>query len=740
MKNKYLAHIHDQDFQRSQSLIDHLQNVAQKCAVFSQSTFHQDNNFQDLSFFCGLLHDAGKYREAFQDYLAGRRERNHDTHHAIFGAAIAWRFLQSPLAALCIQGHHSGLHNGELIKNDIDKIDEDIQKIFDCLLADYCSDKIPIFPLCSNDSLTVEFQTRMLFSCLIDADWLDTAEFFGADLCSPTILAPDILLDRLQSHVTELSTNPDSNIQQIRRSIFSSCLEAGSKSQGFFSLTVPTGGGKTLSMMAFALNHAKVHNLRRVIVVIPYLSIIEQNAKIYRDVFGDEFVIEHHSSVKLDEVGGTEEEQKKREWERKLSIENWDAPIIVTTSVQLIESLFSNKPGPCRKLHNISNSVILFDESQLIPFHLLEPCLDVFHELVSSYGCSILFSSATQPSFTCKNIASLLKNYEIHEIISNSSSLYQNLKRVHFNFDLLDDSLSWNKLTQKITQHPQKQVLTVTNIRRHAFDLYENVKTHLPSEEHDSLFHLSSAMCAEHRSDILGSKESRDDRTIHGRLNLHLPCYLASTQLVEASVDINFPVVYRALGPLDSIVQSAGRCNREGKLDAGEVIVFNPDVSPTLPQGLYSTATNLTSVILQRITPDQLACDPGIFESYFNQLYPLTNTGDEIQRARKKLQYQVVVKQAKVIKENSVSIIAPYGKAIERIRNIKKENHFTQSDLRFFQRYMVTVYQQDYFRLSNLQGIDNLLPWIEIPVLREGFYHQTFGVIIDKIPVEDCIV
>jgi CRISPR-associated endonuclease/helicase Cas3 len=457
---------------------------------------------------CGILHDLGKYRTEFQEYLFGKRNRSKDTQHAIYGAGYALFDLQSPEVALCVAGHHAGLHNAEMLAEDIRKIHSDIRPILDACSLDGVL--IPQEPQIeqNSDRLMAEFEIRMLFSCLVQADWHDTAIYSGKELLPPKELEPDFLLQKLKSHITNLSSIQSTSLQQIRSSIFEACLEAGKLNQGIYSLTVPTGGGKTLSMMAFALQHAITHGLNRVIVVIPYLSIIEQNAQVYRNLFGSDVVIEHHSSVKQEDQELDEEYSIEIELEKRWFVEAWDAPIIVTTSVQFIESLFNCKPGRCRKLRNIANSVILFDEAQLFPSHLLEPLLDVLKRLVDEYGCSLLFSSATQPSLTAKSLASAFPVNSIREIVANPVSIYTNLRRVNYHKELLEEALNWDQLVEHFRSHTTNQILAVTNLRKHAFALFESLKDTLSADQSDSIFHLSSAMCAEHRSNVLGQKNS----------------------------------------------------------------------------------------------------------------------------------------------------------------------------------------------------------------------------------------
>ncbi len=303
-------------------------------------------------------------------------------------------------------------------------------------------------------------------------------------------------------------------------------------------------------------------------------------------------VVEHHCAAPMND----NDQENKENDSIRLAVENWDAPIIVTTSVQFFESLFSSKPSRCRKLHNIARSVVIVDESQALPIHILNPVLSVMKELVHTYKVSFLLCSATQPCFSSVNLDEKLDDCQVREIAPNPPALFQQLKRAHYHFPQPGERLSWNELAGQIIN--QKQALIIVNTRRQAFELYEILTQILPESERESLFHLSSSMCAKHREHLLGDPGSESLDTVHGRLHQNVCCYLVSTQLVEAGVDIDFPVLFRAIGPLDSIVQAAGRCNREGRLRRGDTYVFIPDIDPIVPPGSYKTATELTVTLM----------------------------------------------------------------------------------------------------------------------------------------------
>lgn len=758
---KYYAHsLGEKSSKEWQELEEHLTEVSDLTDKFAKAVRPDDRLFAELAKFAGLLHDLGKYRIEFQEYLRKERQGGVDTAHAVYGAAKALFEHKSFAAAFAISGHHAGLYDAA----DLDLLVNGKKYQVRDRLADIlnrASEKITLLKfkeICSDSDTPetryrYEVMIRMLFSLLIDADRLNTEEWEKKQIFGPqwkrkvVLFESNILLEKLRKERIKKSTDAkNAELKILRNDIYEACLNKGQNSpQGFFSLTVPTGGGKTLSSMAFALAHSRQHNLRRVIVVIPYLSIIEQNAKEYREIFGKENVLEHHSSV---DVSRSDEDPAQAQDIEK-AMENWDVPIVVTTSVQFIETLFSASPAQARKLHNIARSVVIFDEVQTLPTYLLEPLLDVLRELKNSYGVSFVFCSATQPAFKkSTNFKNGFVDDEIIEIAPNPDILYQSLQRVKYTVERIDSPWTWQDLSQKMTKH--NQVLCILNLRRQAYELFVAVRRNLEEQNSvrnldESVFHLSSAMCPAHRLDRI--------ELIKKRLKAGKPCWVISTQLIEAGVDIDFPVVFRAMGPLDSIVQSAGRCNREGllvdengKLRLGEVIVFNPQDS-RLPQGIYSTATNISVAHLD-IT--RLATDPDLFKEYFTELYQVTPTDYQkkgsptIQQERAKFNFREVDKKAKVIKDDTIAVVVPYGKATDIIERIRKGQLYDREDIRALQRYMVNLRKGFHSDYEKLKGA--LTPLIserlEIPVLSKLFYdiktHR--GVVVENLPPEELMI
>jgi CRISPR-associated endonuclease/helicase Cas3 len=662
--------------------------------------------------------------------------------------------------SIAIAGHHAGLHDRSklqaLVNDEKYKAMERLPLLIERFAAEVGPPDEqfaePQFDL--TQKTHAELYIRMLFSTLVDADFLDTEAHYTGALRQSCEFRPDALITRLLAEKATKSSAGELNT--LRNCIFQQCLDAAELPPDFFSLTVPTGGGKTLSSMAFALRHAERHGLRRVIVVIPYLSIIEQNAAQYRRIFDPEntgIVIEHHSAV-----GVPEDREERQRSPLEYAAENWDAPIVVTTSVQFIESLFVNRPSRCRKLHNIARSIVIFDEVQTLPSHLLNPLLNILRELKTHYGISVVFSTATQPAFR-RNASTLKEGFaanDIIEITRDTAETLSKLRRVKFRLPSTEEMTNWHTLAEEIAERPQ--ALCVLNVRRHAFELWEALRNVLASDERDTVFHLSSAMCAQHRFDLLGDDRDPAAATIRHRLRTGQPCRVLSTQLIEAGVDVDFPVIWRALGPLDAIVQAAGRCNREGRLqDAngnlalGEVIVFRP-VENSLLRGIYSVATGVTETMLARTDAGMLATGHTLFEQYFSQLYQYvptdyTQTGEcSIQEERENLRFREVARKARVIADNTRPVIVPYGEGREHIVEIrtrpqtKGQPRFDKTDLQRLQRFMVNIHQRDFTKLLALGQISPLLPNLELYVLSEGFYHDHLGLLINQRPAEDFLL
>lgn len=591
-----------------QTLQDHCKGVAELSASFSRS-FSSDR----LGWVLGELHDLGKARGSFQSYLMrcngieGAEADYGDHSHS--GAGACWLNANvktfGRALAYCVAGHHAGLPDwsGGMAPDGalVQRLKDDASVLEEPAVRDWIAEHdaswrelklLPPFVFSPKDS-SVSFWIRMMYSCLVDADFLDTEAFMDAARaslrCATTYLEP--LAKRFFSNLEKkLSSAPDTPVNRIRAEIRSSCERASEMPPGLFSLTVPTGGGKTLSSTAFAFKHALLHGLKRIIYVIPYTSIIEQTADILRDFLGEDNVLEHHSNF----------DPEKETMQSRLASENWDAPIIVTTAVQFFESFYACKSSRCRKLHNIAESVVILDEVQLLPTRLLLPCSETIRQLALHYRTSIVLSTATQLNLPGIDSSS------IREMVPASLDLYHRLKRTAIEFPAdLAERRTWDDIAEELKSHDQ--VLCVVNTRRDCHDLFCKMP--------QGTVHLSASMCGAHRSRVIAEIKRKlcEGETVR----------VISTQLVEAGVDVDFPVVYRAFAGLSSVTQSAGRCNREGRLNGyGRVVVFMPPkASPVkdLRDGEYA----MGDMLERPVGVD--ADDPSSYPDYFKRLHCRAN-------------------------------------------------------------------------------------------------------------------
>jgi CRISPR-associated endonuclease/helicase Cas3 len=565
--------------------------------------------------------------------------------------------------------------------------------------------------------------TRFLFSCLVDADYLATEDFYSPGLRRAALAGYDDIAtlrqrldESIDGMVAGLPEERRGAVVNLRRAeVLAACRTAAELPQGLFSLTVPTGGGKTLAAMSFALRHAERHGLRRVIAAIPFTSIIEQNAAVYKLALKKENVIEHHSGLDplaAQETGGADETR------RRLAAENWDAPVIVTTNVQLFESLFAASPSRCRKLHNIARSVILLDEAQTLPADYLLVVLDILKELTLHYGCTVVLTTATQPAL--KRRESLPQGLEdVREIISDPHALARDLQRVSVSWPAPEaPPLPYAALAAEIAGH--ERVLAVVHKRRDARGLAEL----LPAE---GRFHLSALMCPAHRSERL--------REIKSRLAAGLPCRLVSTQLIEAGVDIDFPVVYRCLGGLDSLAQAAGRCNREGRLpERGQVTFFRAETLP--PPGLPQKGLETVEKML-RAGPIDLD-DPGAHEEYFRGLYMACDLDPQgIQPLRANLSFATVERKVRLIDNDSTPIVVPYGTADERLDRLRRQGP-DRLLLRSLQPFTVNLFRRDVSKLQNAGALEEVVDGVlALAPPFHGLYDDRFGLLVEDEPQPD---
>lgn len=589
-----------------QPLAEHLYAVA-TLAEHRASTFSAG----DLARLAGLLHDLGKYTDEFQRRISGDAIR---VDHATRGAMLAVEYYGSLglLLAYAIAGHHAGLANGrEGIERTTLK-DRLAGQGLPPLLDQWQTEiKLPpremlrppaLKPRLERNFFQMAFLGRMIFSCLVDADYLDTEAFYNqvAGRSTPHNQAFPSLADlrRELNHYLSRFT-ADSPVNQLRGEILAGVRERANLQPGLFSLTVPTGGGKTLASLAFALDHALAHGLRRVIYVIPFTSIVEQNAAVFRRALGklgEQAVLEHHSAF-VDNPSKNLEARKKL----NLAMENWDAPIIVTTAVQFFESLFADRPARCRKLHNIAGSVVILDEAQTLPLPLLRPTVAAIDELALNYNTSVVLCTATQPALNDgPKFPGGLRN--VRELAPNPTHLFERLRRVSIR---AIGPTSDEALTREL--RTRDQILCIVNNRRHARALYEAIG------DCPGACHLTTLMYARHRSQVLDE--------VRERLRTGQPCRLVATSLIEAGVDVDFPTVLRAEAGLDSIAQAAGRCNREGHrpLAESEVLVFAPENEAWSPPTELKQFAQAAREVMRQYPDDCLSL--AAIEHYFQLLY-----------------------------------------------------------------------------------------------------------------------
>lgn len=707
----YAHSIKGQEPQNWEPLGRHLQEVAAMAAEFAAP--FDSGKWAEL---LGALHDVGKAREAFQKYLLsvnGMTDSSYDAvaEHNHSGAGACWADAKfgkfGRILAYCIAGHHAGLPDwgggvtpgGALqLRLEAEKKVLDESTVAAWLRGHEAkwADWEPVPPWKFKES-EVSFWIRMLFSSLVDADFLCTERFMSPDQAGGRGGYPP-LAELAATFFAKLDEKeqaaPATEVNRIRAKIRAHCEEAAQQPPGLFSLTVPTGGGKTLSGTAFALRHALKHGLKRIIYVIPYTSIIEQTADVLRDFLGADNVVEHHSNLDPD----------KETQQSRMAAENWDAPIVVTTTVQFFESLYACRSSRCRKLHNIAESVVILDEAQLLPPRLLWPCTEALAQLVAHYRVCVVLSTATQPALATSGP---LADVPVREIIPDPQSLYARLKRT--DIILPDDRnkrATWEEIASELRDYPQ--VLCVVNTRRDCKEL-----ARLAGED---TIYLSTLLCGEHRS--------RKIADIKARLAAGKPVRVVSTQLVEAGVDIDFPVVYRAFAGLPSIAQAAGRCNREGKSDApGKVVVFMPPKAS--PPGELRKAEDAYIGLLASSNPP-LPDDPASYPRFFAAFYQAQNDDGEdrfrnwlVQACRCfEFQFREAAAAFKIIEENTVPVIVRYGE-IDKWINVLRKDGPRREIMRRLQRFTVNIYRSKLPHLLQSGLIE------ELPPAGSGLYVQT---------------
>ncbi|MDR1204360.1 MAG: CRISPR-associated helicase Cas3' [Peptococcaceae bacterium] len=700
--DQYIAHTRDDN--GKQSVIDHLKGTAELAAAFAEVF-----GGEDIAYVCGLLHDLGKYSERFQRRIRGVSLR---VDHSTAGGQMLWKKSGKAafglLAAYCVLGHHSGLPDG----GSQSQASGDESTLFgrlDRVVEDYSSYrneleipelKPPDFPIRSG--FDAAFFIRMIFSALVDADYLDTERFKAGLLPRGGHTDIPALKKRLFEGIDHF-LYPSGDVGELnlrRTALLKDCIASAEHSPGLFTLTAPTGSGKTTASLAFALVHASKYGKRRIIYVAPYNTIIEQNAAELEKLLGAENVLQHHFGVRYDD--DHEEMDRKR-----YSAENWDFPLIATSSVRFFESLFASRPSDCRKLHNIADSVIVFDEAQMLPLPYLIPCVRAMGELVRGYGCTVVLATATQSA-----LERYFGDIQSTEIASNPEKLYEILRRAAIR--QIPEPLTDDALAARLCQH--SQVLCIVNSRKHAQALFHK----LPA---DGAFHLSTTMYPAHRGRALSE--------IRARLKDGLSCRVVSTSLVEAGVDLDFPAVYRAVAGLDSIIQAAGRCNREGKHPADESVVYvftSAEHNP--PPSIKPNIAAASQAVRGR---DDIA-SPDAIKAYFEQLF--YNKGNEsldskdvVSRFDAGLRsfsfpFRTVSKEFRIIEENTQIVFVP--REAPELANRLRGGERTRELFRELARYSVSLTEEDVSKLNEIGAVEQLDS--DVRLLADDYYDERFGV------------
>ena len=697
----------------------------QEAVALLASKFAGEFGMAEWGCVLGLLHDKGKEQKTFQQHI--QKESGYspeikvegEYNHAYVGALIAKKLYGRPpfyqFIDNILMGHHRGLYDhGDKEEKLKCSMPEDV-------VVEEMGIKLSL-PLLGNPK-DIHHLVRMLYSCLVDADYLDTERFMQSEqsLLRGGKDPIECLLLKLEKYLEDLRQKAaNSEVNRIRNEVQRYCINASEGVVDYYSLTVPTGGGKTLSSVLWALRHAKRNNLRRVIIAIPYTSIITQTAAVLRNIFGDENVLEHHSNVNPPEEG---EITKKL----KLATENWDYPIIVTTNVQLFESLFSNKPSDCRKLHNMVNSVLFLDEVQTLPMEFLQPIVDTLDTLKRIFNVSILFTTASQPILSGKiggtnpsvNFDALP---QIQEIIPQDANLHDRLRRVQLEID--DRPQSYDDIAKKIAQH--SRVLCIVNTRKDAKEIYSR----LPKE--GLCFHLSRMMCPAHvRETIENIKESLKNDS-------NKVIRVVATQLIEAGVDIDFPVVFRQEAGLDSILQAAGRCNREGRLELCTTHVFS--LNTGLPRGFITQTNNAR----KNMIGDYDWFSPKAMNEYFRQLHARISDFDKTKIKKllytPQMQFEEAAINFQLIDDSTTSIVVNGEKknVCSLIDYIRLEG-LSYSLMKQMSQFSVNVRNNDLKKLKETGALEEVVEGV-LFIRDIGFYDDNIGLVIENHWLEESLI
>ncbi len=716
-----ISHIRESDHQ-VQTNDDHQMGVSDKAGSFAD-----EFGMRDMGRVMGLLHDKGKEQAEWQMYIRSVTGVDKDCSpirkgpsHAYVGACIAQKLYPqlAPLIAQPIAGHHRGLYDYcdylEEIKRGI-PTDVTLGDPFPCS-----------FPKSNYlKQWDLHHIIRMLFSCLFDADSLDTESFMTPAQAGlrGSHTALDDLLIKLERHLKTLKENSaDSEVNHIRNYVQEQCVKESGRETGFYSLTVPTGGGKTLASVLWALHHAVKNNLKRVIIAIPYTSIIAQTAATLKSIFGEDNVLEHHSNVNPEDI------KDWRQRERMLmATENWDYPIIVTTNVQFFESLFSNKRSDCRKLHNIVKSVVILDEVQTLPMGFYKPIVHSLDTLQRVFGTSVLFTTASQPILSghivgANPMASFDALPNVQEIIPREACLHEKLRRVKLTF--LEGAMDYDEIAAAISKH--RYVLCIVNTRKDAKELFDR----LPEE--GIRLHLSRMMCPAH---VAATIQLVKSALKNGGAT---PVRVVATQLIEAGVDIDFPVVFRQEAGLDSILQAAGRCNREGKQKQSTTYVFSLNKEHPLPPG-FITQTNNARLNMGK---EHDWFSPEAMKSYFRQLHVRTDSFDVAQMEemlyKRECEFEEAARRFQMIDDQTTAVIVNWNGSMDLYRLLLSQGP-SYPLMKKLSQYSVNIRKRDFQLLQKIGAIDE--PFENVyAVTNAGFYKEDTGLTTENQWIEETYI
>ena len=699
---KYIAHSENGNGEE-QTIKQHSEGVADIMKSFALT-----DEYADIYAYCGLLHDVGKYSEGFQRYIRAGGEKE---PHAKWGAYMAKNDRLINIA-FSVFGHHMGLPNRDTMFETFIQCENEKGKWLE-IQRSLRNDGMCI-PPCDNapfnriDGNTAkELFVRMLYSSLVDADSLDTERHFQEEQYNARprlILDVDALLDALNYKLSSFSHNSPLNGLRTEVRLYAQSL--AEEPQGCFSMTLPTGMGKTLCSLNWALHHAKVHsNIKRIVIVLPFLSIIDQTAKELKSIFKDhDVILEHHSNVIYE--GKESEEEYYCKDPKQLATENWDYPIVVTTTVQFFESLFSNQRSKCRKLHNLQDSIVIFDEIQTLPVHLAECTMKMLNDMLHLCRCSILFCTATQPNFQTRSDFKGIDH--IVPLVENPMAIFAATKRVEY-YPIADYEVqSIDSIAQKVCEE-KESVLIVCNTKKKAKALFDSIK----EKGNMQVLHLSTNMCQKHRMAVVDK--------VKGKLKNGEKLILCSTQLIEAGVDMDFPIVFRELAPLESIIQSAGRCNREGKLEKGKVFLFQLEEKGQ-PSAEYKTFTQFAQLCYHN--NENRLTDADFYAEYYTDIVKLYAPEDIITPKREKLMFQDVADKYHIIDSSATSLfVYRYNEeSLQLYKEITCKDYLSRKDYQQIAQYCVQVYSK--FERDNSDKIAETTNGVKV---WSGAYSEEFG-------------